>query len=99
MASNNARSTRSHKNARAQFRAECADAGTPCWLCWQAIDYALPHGHHEAFHLDHYFPVSSRPELVDDPGNFRASHSACNISRGDKDPADVLTIGATTRQW
>lgn len=99
MASNNARSTRTHKTARAAFRAECREHDVPCWLCLQPIDYTAPAGHPDAFELDHYYTVSTHPELVDDPGNFRAGHGSCNRARGDKDPADVLVIGQQTREW
>ncbi|MFC9769423.1 HNH endonuclease [Rhodococcus jostii] len=56
----------------------------PCWLCGQVIDYDAPANDPEAFEPDHYFPVSTHPQLANDPGNLRASHSKCNRHRGNQ---------------
>lgn len=83
------RTTRAFSKARAEFfeAGVVADAaGDPaadCWICKGRIDYAAPPGSSDLSHeLDHYFPVSSHPELQHDPANFRHSHRRCNRSRG-----------------
>lgn len=106
MASTVNRSTRNWRKLKTRFRSECQQSDEPCWLCGQAIDYAINSDpdfeyeyHPDAFEPDHYFTVESRPELKEDPANLRASHAACNRSRGDTDPADILAIGQQTRRW
>lgn len=51
----------------------------------------------EAFELDHLHPVSTHPELVKDPANFRASHRECNRNRGNKKA--INKIGIPSRRW
>lgn len=89
------------------FRAECATANLPCWLCRQPIDYRLrvkpgkpiPDG---VFEADHYRTWSEYPHLRMDRGNLRASHHRCNRRRSNK-PADqarvVLALGEPSREW
>ena len=93
------RGTRNMRALKKALRAECEATGEPCWLCGQAIDYTAPPEHPDAFEYDHYHPVSTHPQLAEDPANGRASHSSCNRSRGDTDPADLLSIGAQSRRW
>lgn len=100
MASGDAtRDSRNYRSERSKYRTQCTDTNESCWLCGQAIDYTAPASHPDSFELDHYYPVSTHPELVEDPANFRASHSACNRSRGDTQPDDLLAIGELTRTW
>ena len=91
------RSTRRYKALRAAFRARCASSGQPCWLCGNPIDYALPVGHPDAFNLDHAVARSDRIELAEDPANFRASHSDCNLRRNNGEP--FISIGAPSEAW
>lgn len=93
------RGTRNMRKLRAAFHAECRDANEPCWICGQPIDYTAPATHPDAFELDHFYPVSTHPELAEDPANFRASNGSCNRSRGDTQPDDLLVIGETSRAW
>ena len=67
-----------------------------CWLCGQRIDYDADPGTTESSHeLDHYYPVSTHPELQEDPANFRHAHRACNQQRGNKAPrAGLGTLAA-----
>jgi 5-methylcytosine-specific restriction endonuclease McrA len=62
----------------------CELHDTPCWLCGKKIQYKAKAETPLAFELDHARPLSSHPELAHEPSNFRASHSQCNRSRGDK---------------
>ncbi|QDQ97969.1 HNH endonuclease [Tomitella fengzijianii] len=71
-------SYRRHRNA-------LRDRKLPCWLCGQPIDYGAPPHHPDSFEADHAYPVSTHPHLAGDPGNLRASHMACNRSRGNND--------------
>lgn len=98
------RSTRRFKKLRAIFRAECAahenpdgTVGKPCWLCGKPINYALPKEHPEGFNLDHVYTVSKRPDLAEDPANFRPSHKLCNEERGNDDP--FIQIGSPSEDW
>lgn len=90
-----------------RFRRESEQAGSPCWLCKQPIDYTLKHRPGRpipdgAFEADHYKTWSDHPDLRMDPGNLRASHHGCNRRRSNK-PADearvVLALGEPSRDW
>lgn len=101
------RSTRRYRKLRAIFRAQCADpeqhnwdgslGQAGCWLCGKAIDYGLPKDHPEAWELDHALPVSTHPELAEDPANFRPSHADCNQRRGDRAP--FIELGTPSEDW
>lgn len=80
---------------RARYRAQCEAVSAVCHLCGQGIDYE-PNSI-DAFELDHFYPVSTHPELYLDLGNFRPSHSSCNRSRGDRDVTPVL--GIPSEDW
>lgn len=69
----------------------------PCWLCGQAIDYDADWRNPASFALDHAKPLSTHPDLAQDPANFRSAHRRCNASRGAKEPAPSL--GVTSRSW
>ena len=101
------RSTRRNRLLRGIFRAQCADPEQRnwdgslgqawCWLCGKPIDYSLPAGHPEAWNLDHAHPVSTHPELAEDPANFRPSHADCNERRGDRAP--FIELGTPSEDW
>lgn len=93
------RHSRKHDHLRRAFRTQCAKHNTPCWICGHPIDYtADPTGPSpDRFHLDHLHPVSTRPDLVNDPANFRPAHAACNQARGNGAPHPG--IGAPSRAW
>ncbi|MFP7833120.1 hypothetical protein [Marisediminicola sp. LYQ134] len=58
-----------------------------CHICKERIDYeATPNTTPDSHNLDHYFPVSTHPDLQQDPTNFRHAHMLCNQSRGAKTP-------------
>ena len=98
MASRAGRDGRVWRTLAAEFRRECEAIDATCWLCGQAIDYtADATSHPDAFNPDHFHPVSSHPELAEDPANLRASHRSCNIARGDGPP--MLGLGQTSRAW
>jgi len=91
------RSTRRYKASRARFRAECEREQRPCWLCGLPIDYTLVHPHPECFNLDHAYTVGDRPELAEDPANYRPSHKHCNEERGDNEP--FIPLGSPSEDW
>jgi hypothetical protein len=98
------RSTRRYKKTRAAFHEACrthvnADGtiGAPCWLCGGPIDYSLVHPHPECFNLDHAYTVTDRPELAEDPANYRPSHKHCNEERGDNEP--FIPLGSPSENW
>lgn len=62
-----------------------------CWLCKQRIDYTVAPGTTSDSHnLDHYHPVSTHPEIQEDPTGWRHSHAQCNRSRGNGAPSPGL---------
>lgn len=83
---------------KARYRAKCEAHAVPCHLCGQPIDYSLPSGEDpNSFEVDHFYPVDTHPELFEDPENYRASHKACNGSRGTKDVTP--TLGTPSEAW
>ena len=85
-------------NARRKLRARLRAEGRPCHICGQPIDYdAEPGTTPDSLTLDHRYPVSRRPDLQEDPGNFEPAHLSCNARRGDRDPHDSL--GTLSRDW
>lgn len=92
------RSTRRYKTTRRTFRAQCAAANAPCWLCGRPINYDLPDASHpDAFNLDHAHPLTQRPDLAEDPANYRPSHATCNYRRGDNEPH--IHLGQPSETW
>ncbi|UOE45487.1 hypothetical protein [Agromyces larvae] len=90
--------TRRFKQLKADFRAECEATDAPCWMDGMPIDYTVPDGTtDDSFENDHYYPVSTHPELREDPANFRPSHSLCNRQRGNGSPLPPL--GLLSRAW
>ena len=87
---------RRYKTGKKKFAAHCADIDAPCWLCGQAINYALPHQHVEAYTLDHRLPQSTHKHLTEDPANWMPAHASCNKSRGNRAP---INLGTTSRRW
>ena len=87
-----------YRKQRTRFRAQCEKVGAPCHLCGQPIDYTLPDGKSaNAFECDHFYPVSTHPQLAYDAANFRPSHMGCNRSRGS---AEVKpTLGVPSEDW
>ncbi|MFD7247789.1 hypothetical protein ACFV6Y_38310 [Streptomyces massasporeus] len=86
-----------YKKLKAQFRKECEEDQADCWLCFDVINYSLPHEHPESFSVDHAKTVKEYPELAEDPLNFRPSHLICNQRRGDDEPH--LDIGEPSEEW
>lgn len=85
-----------------QGKAQDADpvtrAKANCWLCNMRIDYdAQPGTTDDSHELDHYYPVSTHPQLQEDPANFRHAHRKCNQIRGNKTASGGL--GDTVTDW
>lgn len=74
------------------------DPAADCWICHKRIDYSVPPSSSDQSHeLDHYYPYSLYPELVDDPANFRHSHRRCNRERGNGQPK--MNLGEVIAAW
>lgn len=72
-------------------------ANARCWICGQAINYALkPSSSPDAYEPDHIEDVHGHPELAFDPGNIAASHRSCNRGRKTKKPD---SMGEPSRVW
>jgi len=69
-----------------QYKHRCKQANLPCWLCHQPINYQASRTP-DSFEVDHYHPISIRPDLIFEPRWFRPSHAQCNNQRNNK-PAD-----------
>jgi hypothetical protein len=95
------KTTRQFVADRAEFREKCAAEDAACWLCSERhIDYTAPHDDYansDRFQLDHFYPVSTHPELQHDPTNFRPSAAGCNLERGNGSPRPPL--GTLSRDW
>lgn len=93
--------TRRFIKLRDEFREQCRDEQAACWLCGQAhIDYDAPHDDYandDRFELDHFYPVSTHPELQEDPANFRPSAHGCNNARSNGPPRPGL--GIPSQAW
>ncbi|TFD41775.1 hypothetical protein E3T37_03545 [Cryobacterium sp. TMT2-10] len=88
------------EEGRTQSRSSDPDVRvlSDCWLCRSAIDYvADPHTTADSHNLDHYHTVHDRPELQEDPDNFRHSHMACNLKRGKTTP--TAGLGESVPDW
>jgi hypothetical protein len=98
------RSTNEYKQARDQYRAQCAvqrnsdgSTGAPCVICAERIDYALQYPHPLSFSLEHLISVKDRPELLLDKNNWASSHFGCNSMRG---PDELIPdTGEPSEQW
>ncbi|WP_439593903.1 hypothetical protein [Microbacterium sp.] len=74
------------------------DPAANCWLCKQRIDYEAGQGTTPDSHtLDHFHVVDDRPDLQEDPSNFRHAHFNCNSSRGKRTPSPGL--GEPAPSW
>lgn len=86
---------------RAAFRAKCAEENAACWICGMShIDYTAAYNDYEngdRFELDHFYPVSTHPELQHDPSNFRPSAHDCNNERSNGAPRPGL--GIPSQAW
>jgi len=71
-----------------KFKHRCKMANLPCHLCGQTIDYRAKQTP-DSFEVDHYYPISERPDLVFNERWLRPSHARCNHQRGNK-PIDEL---------
>lgn len=94
------------KRLRAAFFAEGkrldADPATrhlaDCWLCGERVNYQVDqHTTPDSHNLDHFKPFSTHPELLEDVTNWRHSHMACNLSRGNRAPSPGL--GDSVPEW
>ena len=76
------------------------DPAANCWICTEPIDYdANPGTTPDSHELDHRFPVSTHPELQEDPDNFEHSHKLCNQTRGAKTPSAGLGTEVVPDWW
>lgn len=69
-----------------------------CWICGMRINYDVPaNSTPDSHNLDHFYPVSTHPEMQEDPANWRHSHAECNVGRGADAP--LPGIGILSRAW
>lgn len=92
--SNNLRSTRPYRRARAALR----DKRNPCHICGRPIDYTLPHTHPQSFVADHLQPLAHGGHYAA-LTNLAAAHKVCNSKRGTKDPSAVTVLPPASRAW
>ena len=82
---------------------EAVRALSDCWMAGcvmpsRVIDYSVPAGTTDAsHHLDHFRSVEDRPDLQEDPDNFRHSHQLCNLKRGKGAP--LVGLGDPVKPW
>lgn len=69
----------------------------PCHICRQPINYNAPHNDDDAFSVDHIKPLSTHPELAEEPSNLASCHLRCNKARGNR--VIKRDLGATSRNW
>ena len=95
------KTTRQFVKDRAAFKEKCKAENAACWICGMGhIDYEAPfddYKNDDRFELDHFYPVSTHPELQHDPGNFRPSAAGCNNERSNGPPRPP--IGIPSRRW
>lgn len=73
-----------YQKLRKEFKARCQAANLPCHLCngdLGPIDYTAPGNQSNAFEVDHFHPISVRPDLRYELSNWRPAHCSCNRSR------------------
>lgn len=92
--------SRRYKKLKTEFRATCQAVNSPCWLpdCQRPIDYSLKSPHPDSFSVDHAIPVAERPDLAEDPANFRPAHLDCNKRRGTNAP-NATDLGLPSEAW
>lgn len=83
------RNSAAYQKLKRDYRHECQQRQSPCWLCRAHIDYAAPFGTPDSFEPDHYWPVSVRPDLALSRENLRPSHMKCNRARKDALPTQT----------
>lgn len=89
-----------YRRVKETFRTQSQSANTPCWICLQPIDYDAASddwGNDDRFQPDHYYPVSTHPQLENDPANLRASHAGCNRDRSNGTPRPP--VDRQSRNW
>lgn len=87
------RDTRTWRRLRQEVRARHGQ----CCRCEQPIDYSLRWPDPDSFSVDHWQPLSLRPDLAEDPSNLMAAHLRCNQSHGDEPPSPGL--GEPSEHW
>jgi 5-methylcytosine-specific restriction endonuclease McrA len=71
-----------------KFKATCFKYQLPCHICKQTIDYEAKRGDPSAFEVDHFQPLTRRPDLAYTLSNLRPSHAGCNNAKGDDIPVN-----------
>ena len=62
---------RQFEKDRKAFFAKCKRERAVCWLCGMPIDYDAPQNTtDDSYNLDHFYPVTKRPDLQHDPAGF-----------------------------
>lgn len=91
-------SVRRSTTIRDRHRKVIRNAGAPCGICLEPIDYTLPHLDPGAFVVDHILPLNKGGLDVID--NKQPAHRACNRTKSDKlEVARPTGTTATSRAW
>jgi hypothetical protein len=104
------RSSSAYRTLVREYRTYCAaqrnsdgTVGLPCALCFQPIDYRLPHWSPWAFQAHHDLSIADRPDLILSLANFRPAHARCNNrhGRGPSEDTDDMAklLGAPSETW
>lgn len=91
------RTTNAYRKLSAAYKAECKQRRAPCVHCAQPIDYTLDTNDAYAFTVEHTYPVSTHPHLVEATRHWQPAHRACNSSRGVGEMKPNL--GASSQEW
>lgn len=90
-------STGRNTTTRDRHRKEIAKDEPDCGICFEPIDYTLPHTHPRSFVVDHIIPfVMSQDDTV---ANKQAAHRDCNRDKSDKLAAPQAEVFVTSRTW
>lgn len=81
--------SRTHRNTttRDRHRAVLRRGKPPCGICYQDIDYTLPHLDPGEYVVDHIVPLAKNGS--DDLDNKQPAHRRCNELKADKTAGDL----------
>ncbi len=74
----------------ARVKRRWREEGAVCYLCGRPIDFKAPPTSDMALEVEHYYPSSVRPDLVNSVSNLYPAHRVCNRLKGDKSPEQAI---------
>lgn len=94
------RSSRVYRNARAEYRRECAVRRAPCIVCAEPINYGLKYPNPYSWSLEHLKALKHHPELALDRRNWGSSHLTCNRWKASEEFPEVENeLGVASEEW